>query len=229
MNALRGELAKARSLPAVWVAIAVGLIVPTGIAILNSGKQSPDIGYQELAFGTFGAIVLGVVLASSEYFTEGEEHGRQVTTSLIVVPSRIRLLAAKIVALAVLTAGLATAATLLTFLSARIEMDVPRVLAIIVYWVLTSLLAFGITMLARNGIIPLTVLIVNSGLVSVSFLLTKLTPLAVYLPDVAGVQMFVGKMDVPIRLSPLTGGLVMCGWVAAVLLAGFVAFTRRDA
>ncbi|SMD18885.1 ABC transporter permease [Kibdelosporangium aridum] len=241
MNAVRGELSKLRSLPSTWAAVAVGLAAPTVIAILNSsslrntGRTSTDVGYQELAFGVVGAIILGVVLASSEYVTEGEDSaaGRQIVASLTVVPSRTRLLAAKIVALTIATTVLAIVASALTLLSVHVilgyDVAIPRALGIIVYWVLTSMLAFGITVLARNGIVPLAVLILNTSVVSVTFLLTKLTPLAAYFPDLAGARMFVGKMAVPVQLSPVVGGLVMTAWVVAVLLAAFVTFSRRDA
>ncbi|RSM91779.1 ABC transporter permease [Kibdelosporangium aridum] len=241
MNALRGELSKLRSLPSTWTAVAVGLAVPTAIAVLNSsslknaGRTSGDVGYQELAFGVVGAIILGVVVASSEYVTEGEDSaaGRQIMMSLTVVPSRTRLLAAKIAALTIATTILAAIASTSTLLSVHVILgygvEIPRVLGIIVYWVLTSMLAFGITVLARNGIIPLAVLILNTSVVSVTFLLTKLTPLAAYFPDLAGARMFVGEMAVPVQLSPVVGGLVMAGWVVAVLLAGLVIFARRDA
>src|SRR4051812_19332919 len=104
MRAFKGELSKLASLPSVWAAIVVGVAIPCVVAFITStsvanaisrgtkASAGADIGFQELAFGVVGAIILGVVAASSEYFTEGEDSGggRQITTSLTVVPSRWR-------------------------------------------------------------------------------------------------------------------------------------------
>jgi hypothetical protein len=107
--------------------------------------------------------------------------------------------------------------------------DVSRVPGVVVYWVLTALLAFGITLLTRNGIVPLVVLILNTSVVTVTFLLTKITTLAVYFPDMAGLRMFIIEMDLPVHLSPVAGGAVMAAWVAVLLAVGVAVFRRRDA
>jgi hypothetical protein len=97
-----------------------------------------------------------------------------------------------------------------------------------VYWTLIALLSFSITLITRNGIVPLTFLIVNSTVVSVSYLLTKVTDAAAYLPDIVGAQMFIHTADFPVRIAPVTAGLVMCAWIAVLLTAGAVLFHRRD-
>ena len=71
--------------------------------------------------------------------------------------------------------------------------------------------------------------IVNSTVVSVSYLLSKVIDLAAYLPDIAGVQMFIRRADFPVELAPVTAGLVMTVWVVALLAVGAVLFHRRDA
>jgi hypothetical protein len=95
--------------------------------------------------------------------------------------------------------------------------------------VLTALLAYGITLLTRSGVLPLSVLILNTSVVSVSFLLSRAVPAAGYLPDLAGAHMFVRRIDSPVDIAPATGGLVMAGWVLAVLSAAVFVFRRRDA
>jgi hypothetical protein len=105
----------------------------------------------------------------------------------------------------------------------------PRIAGVVVYWVLDALLAYGVTLLTRSGVLPLTVMIVNTTAVSFTYLLTKVTPLAAFLPDMAGAHMFIHDMNTPGELGPLTAGLVMAAWVAALLaVAGYV-FHRRDA
>jgi ABC-type transport system involved in multi-copper enzyme maturation permease subunit len=253
VNALRCELLKLAKLPSVWAATAVGLLFAPVLAFINSSatlgairsgtEREPlniDWGYQGLSMGVVGAIILGVVAVSSEYAAEGEESAgtRQIITSLTAVPSRARFLIAKTGAVALLVACLAvaTSATTLTVIAMMLgESSVPltpdtagRVAGVTVYWVLTALLACGITLLTRSGIVPLTVLILNASMVSVSYLLTRVTTLANYLPDRAGLAMFVRDFDSTVRVDPLTGGAVMACWVCAVLIAGAMVFRRRD-
>jgi ABC-2 type transport system permease protein len=254
MRALAAEIAKLASLPTVWMAAAAGVFVPSVIAGITAsatldavtrGAETSagiDTGYQELAFGVVGAIVLGVVAISSEYFTESEESGggRQITTSLTAVPGRLRFLLAKTSAVAIASALLATVAAATTMGVVHVVLgehapvlgadDVPRLFGVICYWAYTALLAFGITVLTRHGVLPLVVLVANTSVVTVTYLLTKITPLANYLPDMAGVRMFIRNLaDNTLELSPLTGGLVMTAWVAALLVIAAVRFTRRDA
>ncbi|RSN25622.1 ABC transporter permease [Amycolatopsis sp. WAC 04169] len=237
MRVYRGELRKLTSLPSVWAAVAVGVLVPATLTFLNAraavSRGNVDLGFQELAFGVVGAIILGVVAVSSEYTTEGENAGggRQITTSLTVVSSRRRLLIAKLAAMSTVVAALAavSATITLTTVEALGTADFRRLLGVVLYWVLTALLASGLTLLTRNGILPLTVLILNTSVVTVTYLLTKVTPLAAFFPDLAGFRMFIERVELPVRLAPVTGGLVMTAWVAALLAAGFLVFRGRDA
>lgn len=233
MRAYRAELGKLASLPSVWAALAVGVLGPAAIAWLNRGKGGADAGFLELGLGVVGAMILGVVVASSEYFTEGESAGggRQITTSLSVVPSRSLLLLAKVAALTtfVCALGVVAVAVVHPFAGLVTAANTGRLIGLLVYWALTALLAFGITLLTRNGIVPLTVLILNSSVVSASFLLTKVTSLAVYLPELAGMRMFATRIHVPVLISPVTGGLVMAAWTFGLLAVAGTVFVRRDA
>jgi len=235
MRAYRGELRKLTSLPSVWVAVAVGVLLPAALTFLNAwaAAGNVDAGFQELAFGVVGAIILGVVAVSSEYTTEGENAGggRQLTTSLTAVPSRRRLLITKLAAVITAVAALATVSSTITLVivEARGVSDFGRLPGVVLYWVLTALLASGLTLVTRNGILPLTVLILNTSVVTVTYLLTKLTPLAAFFPDLAGFRMFIERVDLPVQLSPVAGGLVMTAWAAALLIAGFLVFRGRDA
>lgn len=229
---MRAELSKLASLWSVWLASAVAVLAPCGIVLLNRGVPGPDRGYQELAFGVMGVIILGVVAVSSEYFTEGAESGggRQITTSLTAVPSRLRFLAAKAAAVALVAALLAVvAATATMSFAAGSSWEVGRLAGVVCYWTYTALLAFGITVLARHGVVPLVVLLVNTSLVSVTYLLSRFFAVAGYLPDLAGARMFVEPNDTRVEMAPIVGFLVMSGWVAALLAIAAVVFTRRDA
>jgi hypothetical protein len=213
------------------------------VSVLNSSnsqaRPSTDAGFRELGLGVIAAIVIGVVAVSSEYLAEGEESGgsRQIATSLTAVPSRSRFLLAKTTAivatvglLALISSAITLTATDLASTDASIgTSDLPRALGVAAYWIFSALLAGGITLVTRSGIIPLSILIVNISVVSVSFLLTKVTRLAYYFPDLAGTYMFLRSSDGPVDLTPVAGGLVIGLWVALIAGVGATVFARRDA
>ncbi|GAB3929439.1 hypothetical protein GCM10029976_029080 [Kribbella albertanoniae] len=244
MNALRAELRKALSLPAVWAGLAVTLFGSTAIAVLNSGrgKTAFETALGGMPLGTVGAVVIGVVAFSHEYTANNADAGggRQITTTLTVTPQRIRILLAKVMAIVLLVVGSAAVTLPVTIGITHLIVDttgpgvsfgdaIARCLGGTLYWTLMALIAFAITVILRNGVIPLIVLIVNSSVVSVSFLLSKLTSLAFWLPDVAGLRLFSDVMTVEGALDAGPGGLVMTGWAVVFCVAAGFVFTRRDA
>lgn len=257
-NALVAELRKAVTLPATWVAVAVTLFGSAGITVLNAVATRTALGsgnlesraftsafetaYAAAPLGTVGAVVLGVVVVSSEYVTNSTDAGggRQITTTLTAGPHRTGLLLAK--ALTVVLLVLATAAltipTGVTVAGLIIGDHAPvlawdvvltRSMGATLYWVLTALIALAVTVLTRSGLVPLVVLITNSSLVSVSLLLTQITPLAHWLPDMAGRRLFGGLSTVEGGLSAGPGALVMAAWALGLLTVAGLVFSRRDA
>lgn len=246
MRAFHAELSKLISLPGIWLALLIGAFAPAVIAALDSTAQKEEIiagvstrlsevGYIGLALGVQGAIILGVLAVSSEYLTESSESGRgqQITTSLTVISSRLYFLLAKAGAVTVLSILLSMVAIMTTASATHFILgeyapafEWSKLMGAVCYWTFTALLAFGITVLTKNGIIPLTVLIINSSVVSFSFLLSRVTKLAFYLPDRAGTDMFMFTSD---RLhTPFIGGLIMFAWVAVLFIVAAVVFHKRD-
>ncbi|RGC65251.1 ABC-2 family transporter protein [Micromonospora sp. MW-13] len=258
-NTVAAELRKATTLPAVWAGIAVALFGSAAITLINafSTRAALDAGHPEaraftspfetafaaMPLGTVGAVVIGVVIFSSEYTAHSVEvgGGRQITATLAAIPHRHTVLAAKatvtillVVILAAITMPVTVGIARLVIGSAGAEtvpLDdaVERCLGGAVYWALTGLIALAITVLTRSGIIPLIVLIVSNSLVSVSLLLTNLTPLAHWLPDMAGRRLFGGLHTVEGGLDALPGALVMTGWAILLLTIAAVVLRRRDA
>ncbi|WP_410768759.1 ABC transporter permease [Fontibacillus sp. BL9] len=246
MKAFNAELSKLFSLPGIWLAFLIGAFAPAVIAALDSMAQKEDIlagvgtrlsevGYIGLALGLQGVIILGVLAVSSEYLTESSESGggQQITTSLTVVSSRLHFLLAKAGAATVISILLSIVAIMTTVLATHLVLgeytpafEGSKLLGAVCYWTFTALIAFGITVLTKNGIIPLAVLIINTSVVSFSFLLSKVTRLALYLPDRAGMDMFMSMSD---RIhAPFTGGLVMFAWVIVLFIVAAIVFLRRD-
>jgi ABC-2 type transport system permease protein len=249
VNLVRAELRKLLGLPTAWIGLVLGTLLVPVIVLLNAPStrraiaagtltDASDLGLRDLGIGAIGPMILGVVVLSSEYTSTGQHApgDRQLAVTLTAAPNRLRLLAAKTTALVLVVAAQATvtAAATLTLIQVLHGEHAPapapaRVAAAILYWALTALLAYAITLITRTGIVPLTLLIINSTVVSVSYLLTRVTDLAAYLPDIAGVQMFIHSTNFPVELTPVTAGVVMTAWVVALLAVGAVLFHRRDA
>lgn len=256
---LLAELRKAVTLPAVWAGGAVALLGSLAITWINAGYvrsavaagtpervagTSPiETAFAAAPLGTVGAVVIGVVLVSSEYTAHTAElgGGRQITATLTAVPRRAALLAAKATAAVLLTVVVAALTLPASVALARavigeagtetVEVGdaVVRCLSMALYWTLMGLLALSITVLTRSGALPLLVLVVNSSLVSVPYLLTRVTPLANWLPDMAGRALFGGFEPEEGWLDPVPGALVMAAWAVAGLVVAAVVMRRRDA
>ncbi len=243
----RAELRKLLSLRTAWVGLVLGVTAAPALVLVGAGgtrraieegflADPSDAAFQPLGIGLLGALILGVVVMSSEYTSTGEDSpgARQLTATLAAMPRRGRLVAAKAAALSLLVTvqGVVTAGATLALTRIVLGDLVPspspgRAAAAVLYWVLMGLLAYALTLIFRNGIVTLTVLIVNISVVSVSYLLTKVTPLAAYLPDIVGAHMFLNEVG-DVRIAPLTAGVVMTGWVVALLGLGAWLFDRRD-
>ncbi len=246
MRAFNAELSKLFSLPGIWLAFLIGAFSPAVIAASDSIAQKEEIiagvstrlsevGYIGLALGVQGVIILGVLAVSSEYLTESSESGggRQITTSLTVVSSRLHFLLAKAGAVSVISIMLSVVAMITTVSATYLVLgeytpvfEWSKLLGAVCYWTFTALLAFGVTVLTKNGMIPLAVLIINTSFVSFSHLLSKVTKLALYLPDRAGIDMFMTIRDS--FHTPFMGGFVMFAWVVVLFIVAAIVFHRRD-
>ncbi|MEU4162824.1 hypothetical protein [Actinoplanes sp. NPDC026670] len=247
MGLVRAELLKLFSLPTAWVGMVLGLVAAPALVFLSAGgtrkaitegfiRDASDAAFQPLGIGLLGALILGVVVVSSEHTSTGEDSpgARQLQATLAAMPRRGRLVVAKAVALSLIVAvqGVITAVATLALSGMVLGDLVPapspgRAAAAVLYWVLMGLLAYALTLIFKSGIVTLTVLIVNISVVSVSYLLTKVTPLAAYLPDIVGPQMFLNQVG-DVRIAPATAGVVMTAWVIALLTLGGWLFDRRD-
>lgn len=257
VRAISAELRKTLSLPATLVALGIAVLGSLGLTGLNarfvreaitSGRtdglgptSAAEVVFSAVPLGTVGAIILGVTAISSEYTPNSPDVGgsRQVTATLTALTRRFTVVVAKVVSVVALIAPTAAVTMVACLALARGVMGgdvlgrdtVARSLGVVLYWTLTALIAVAITLLARSGIVPLIVLIANTSLVSVSLLLTKVTSLAYWLPDLAGLRLFasdpLGLFDD--ALEPFTGGLVMSAWAVGLLAIGAVVFSVRDA
>ncbi len=227
-------------------AFAVRHAAVDGTPEMVAGTSAFEAGFAAMPIvGVVAAVVIGVTTIGSEYTADRAESGgaRQITASLAAAPHRLSMFSAKaLVVICFIVVAAAVAIPGNIALSQAIIGDVGtetvstadavgRSLGTTLYWVLMGLLAFSITALARSGVVPLIVLIANGSVVSFSLLLTLVTPLAHWLPDMAGRQLFGFPSELVVEggLAPVPGAIVMAGWTVVMLVVSGIVFHRRDA
>ena len=97
------------------------------------------------------------------------------------------------------------------------------------FLVTVTVIAAALAELVRGGALPLTLLVINSSAVSFSFLLSKVTPLARYAPDLALAHTFLTDTAIQDPLSPGAGMLVGAAWGVAAIILAVLLHARREA
>jgi ABC-type transport system involved in multi-copper enzyme maturation permease subunit len=254
VTVLRSEWTKFRSLRATWLTAAVTVLLGVGVAALAASGRAREypgapradqaawdptassltsIIVAQLAIG-----VLGVLVVTAEYATG------TIQPSVVAVPRRGRLLAAKA---AVLAGAAVLLGQLIGFASFAVGQAVyagagvphatlgqPDVLRAVVgsglYLAALGLLGLGLGTVLRSTAGAI------GTLVSVT-LLIRLVAQALpedmarwmdrYWPTTAG-EKIIAVVPPPDALPPWTGFAVLCGFVAAVVAAGYVTLRTRD-
>ncbi|MQS37327.1 ABC transporter permease [Streptomyces katsurahamanus] len=196
---------------------------------LRSDFTPEQAGLDGILYGQLALIVFGVLIFASEYASG------MMRVSLIAVPRRGRLYAAKVAVIAVAAAALAIPVTIVSYLVTQLALGthgapidasgVPRALAgAVLYLTLMSLFAAGVAALSRSAIVPLAILLpmvlAGSQILSV---IGATKEIVRYFPDRAGAQMVTANSD-----DAYTGFLVLLAWTVAALTAGYLRHRRWD-
>jgi ABC-type transport system involved in multi-copper enzyme maturation permease subunit len=255
---LRAEWTKITSVRStVWsliafviVAIGFSLLVAVVVAnVWNSPGAHPE--HAELAtdptsviygtgfgFGQLALCVLGVIVVSSEYTTGA------IRSSLLAVPRRLPMLAAKVIVFGVVSLVVSAVTVFVVFFATTailhshisITLGQPGVLRAtlggICYLVVMGIFAMAIGGLIRHTAGAIAAVI---GLVIVVPPLVSLIPGTIanhihgYLPSVAGELVGHTTQQSTDVLSPWQGFGVFCLWTVVLLGASAVLLVRRDA
>ncbi|WP_433132844.1 hypothetical protein ACQPWW_14235 [Micromonospora sp. CA-240977] len=210
MSAARAELRKLLTLPSLprtalltWAATAL-----LTYAYAAAGEPlGDDAGLAPLGYTQAGFLVLGVLAATSEY-----QEGDQIRTTLLAMPRRLPLQAAKALALATLTLPVAAATAATSTLPADAPAWTPAATA---YLTLTTLLAAAVASLVRRAV-PAAILLLGLYFVAGPLLRARSSASAAYLPDTAA-------------LDPSHGAAATLTWTFAALALAALTFRRRDA
>jgi ABC-2 type transport system permease protein len=172
--------------------------------------------------------------------TAGEFQHRTIYTSLLQAPRRRQLLAAKAIVAAGYGAIVTLTGTAVAMIAGALSLRVAhlpvgsfhaetwlRPTASIIIGAMWAVLAAGLGMLARNSTVALvTVLLWKFVLEGVLPSLTRTGEVTRWLPSGASDALLFGRASL---LEPWAGGLLLAGYSAAIILAGSLAFTLRDA
>lgn len=228
------------------VAVSVGLTALIAFAVTpelaEGGAGAESVGSfltWGLMFGQIAALVLGVLVASSEYSSG------MIRTTLAAAPRRYTVLAAKATALGSLVLVLGTVTSFLSYVASRIffareglEMTLsdPGVLRALfgggLYLAVLALFGLGLGILVRHTAgavtigLALTFVLGNVVMLipgSVGDWLTKL------MPGNAGSGITMVDNFNPVALEPWVGFGVFAGQTALLLAVAALLFSRRDA
>ena len=240
-RALQAELIKLRTtrtfFALVGSAVALALLVTVLVASLSENSSQDDLRDFFGSTDTSGLFILllGVIGMA------GEWRHHTIASTVLSVPKRLRLLAAKVLAYAVAGMVLSLAVNLAAMgigsliLSARGEETVPlgdlldigwRNLAVAAYF---GALGVCVGALIRNPPVAIVVMLVLSfvidpALLTLAYDVWKFGPLGGVPSGIAQVQ-----PDEAEDVLPLAGAIAVgVGWVAVLFAAAAATFTKRD-
>ncbi|WP_189164547.1 ABC transporter permease [Sphaerisporangium melleum] len=254
-DVLRSEWAKARTMRSTWytvlAAVAVGALFGAMFAGAGAREYVTATAAERAEFDPFGMAFRGLFFVQIIFGYLGMrsvtvEYGvRTLPASLVAVPRRGRLLAAKAVVCSVMAFVAGEAAALSVYLTGRAvltargvpvyDLGQPGVaramLGVGILMATMSLfgLALGFLLRATSG--GLTVLVAITALIPAmapTFPAWLASFVVKYWPAQAGGRL-VSVREQSGLLAPWTGYAVFCGYVAVALLAAFAIFRRRDA
>ncbi|MBP1325475.1 putative outer membrane lipoprotein [Leucobacter exalbidus] len=220
--------------PMAWTNVASGADLPADDPRLFSAEPIP-ISYQGFEMAGFGyvlVVVLAALWAGSEYGA-----GKQIRTTLLATPQRLRVFIVKTVLLACAVAviGFLTmwGTIVITHAAGNAGIDpwalTPAIWAniggVTLAWILTALIAFAVGVLARTAILPL--ILVIPLVIGIGDFLAGFWEGAKYLPVAAGAALY-SDTSTGIHLGSVAGGLVQATWALALLTVAAVSFVRRD-
>lgn len=206
MTLLRAELRKLLTLPSLrltaLLTVAATLLLAYVYAAAGERTGLGPLGYTQAGF-----VVFGVLAAASEH-----QGGDQFRATLLAMPRRLPLFAAKMLTLAAVTVPFAAAAAASSTGPAG---EVGRATAATAYLTLTTLLAAAVGGLVRRAEAAAVLLLVGYFVVC-PVLRAWSSGVAAYLPDTAA-------------LDPSRGAAAATVWTVSAVVLGAAAFHRRDA
>lgn len=242
-DVLRGEAVKAATLRSLQTTVVATAVVALAFCLLDAGPElglsTPQTaGVYAMANFSFFAAIGGVLIASSEY------SGGQLTTSVLAVPRRGSILAAKLVLTAVVTTGQGVLFAALIATIYQLYLGDQSVYATGTASTLLLTLALAVCSWTALGIISTCIaFIIRSQTITLAIMIVLAfggTPLMMalpafqYLPSNAGVLMFIDRENQtsdwlhPPDITVPVAGITLALWCVATITAAALVLARRD-
>ncbi|MEU4539174.1 ABC transporter [Streptosporangium sp. NPDC023825] len=235
------ELAKIRTLPVTWVALAVASAANALLGVLAATDAVRIAGQDgQIAVGRLGTLVVSpvyVFVAIAVHAAGGEYRAGQLRVTLAAVPDRNRLFTAKLAATAatgllaaipaVLPGHLVGHAPAITGGHLGIGAAAVGLAAVLGAYLLLSLIGHGFAVIARGVVTPLAVLLVTPVLISPA-LRGALPDLVRFLPHEATLSLLDTAGDPGAALGRAGGLLVLTAWAGLSVGGAWLVFARRD-
>ncbi len=233
LNALRYEIVRLRSLRSTWVLLGCALALQFVVALEYAGHTDmtarerfvyPFTGLTLLLVSLFTTAV-GVASFGHEY------RYRTIATTMLTLPSRSRILAAKVLTVAAVAAAAGVGLVAVTLLAGALRGGIPSELwrvgqvlaAVVVYLMLSALVGLGIAALTRNATLAMIAVLGFPAIVETALLLgteinERLLPFTSALKMVSPQAGNVWTMPLPLLVLMI-----------ALVGTGGVLLSRRDA
>lgn len=244
-DVLRGEIVKVRTHRAVILTLLISAVVTLAFSLLDAappeelGLSTPETaGVYSMANFSFFAAIVGVLIASSEY------GGGQITASVLAVPRRGRMLAAKLLLSAVLSTllGLLLAVYIATIVQAPLGDQsvyatgaastlLPSLALAVCSWTAVGVLSTCAATIIRSQTVALASMIV---LAFGGTPLMMALPIFQYLPTNAGVLLFIDRENQtsdwahPPDVTVPVAGATLAIWCVVAIIAASIVLLRRD-
>ncbi|MFJ1794184.1 ABC transporter permease subunit [Kitasatospora griseola] len=188
-----------------------------------------------ISLGELAIVVFGVLAVGNEYASG------MIRVSLAAVPQRGVLMGAKTAVLGVLAFLVSLVTVFVAFFLGQAALGQystglgePHVLRAVFgaacYLTLLCLFSIGVTMMLRNQVLSLGILIPFFFLVSpILSIVPKVKDVVRYFPDRAGSAALQVYPTGDHPYGPWTGLLICAAWAAAALLGGYLVLKKRDA
>lgn len=237
-NSIRSELIKFFSYQ--WCTFGfVGTIVIAPLILSFSGAgNGQNLTTNSLLSASLRNLFLGqagLVIIAASFF--GQEYVNfYLRTTLLAVPSRMKLIISKLIVLSMIILGIGIISSficlgviisqynsIMTF--SLIIKFMAKVMLAMLSWLLLTWLTASLTIITKSQIIPIAIMF--SLILGLSQMLFAVTKLAKYLPDLATMNLFFSN-NVPSLLNSNLGLLVQFIWTLFLFIIALVLTQFRD-
>lgn len=190
------------------------------------------MGFDVVLFGLLPMVVFGALIGANEF------KNHNLRTTLLCQNNRSSVFLAKIVSLTIITVSVSIITNFLTIAATHIGLGEiglnPFLLSpitwkyigfTVIYWVLLTMLSFGIGMLFRNSLVPLFFLIPQ--VYNLGEFLAKRWDWGEYLPVAAGNLLIATPTDF-LEHNPVKGSIILLLWVGVSISSAMYFFVHND-